>query len=269
MLYGAIGAAVLAVVAVLAYLFIPRTQPAPPDPVPQPQAPVAQTPKNEPPPGMVLIPAGTFEMGRASDDPAEGPPHQMSVESFFMDKTEVTNEQYAEFVKETGHKAPDDWKDGTYPPGKGDFPVVNVEWLDARAYAEWAGKRLPSEVEWEYAARGTDGRRYPWGSEPRPDAAFTKESGVKSAQPVGSAPAGVSPFGMLDMNGNVWEWCEDTFHVYPGSTYQAKAEELRFKIIRGGSFESEQKVTDAITRNWVDPAYIKPTIGFRCAKSLE
>jgi formylglycine-generating enzyme required for sulfatase activity len=223
----------------------------------------------EAPAGMVLIPAGAFEMGRTSVDLAEGPPHQVSVSAFFLDKTEVTNERYAAFLRARGHAPPPNWTDGNYTPGTGDFPVANVTWLDARAYAEWAGKRLPTEAEWEYAARGTDGRTFPWGTEPRPEAAHTKETGIKKPQPVGSMPAGVSPFGAFDMIGNVWEWCEDGFRLYPTSTFQVKPSEQMHKIVRGGSFESDQDEVNAFTRYWYDPEKPDHRIGFRCAKTVE
>jgi serine/threonine-protein kinase len=262
------GAALAAVVLVggAIYYFAAGEREEAPQPISQ--APEPPRPP-EPPPGMVLIPGGTFEMGRNSGDPAEGPPHPVSVSAFFLDRTEVTNEQYAAFLREKGHAPPATWKDGTYRAGTGDFPVTDVSWLDARAYAQWAGKRLPTEAEWEFAARGTDGRLFPWGNDPRPDAALTKETGIRMQQPVGSMPGGVSPFGAFDMIGNVWEWCEDGFKLYPGSTFEVKPSEQMYKIVRGGCFESDQGEINAVTRFWYDPAKPDHRIGFRCAKSVE
>jgi serine/threonine-protein kinase len=222
---------------------------------------------------MVLVPAGEFLMGRDdAKDPAEGPQHKRTVDAFFIDKNEVTNEQYLEFVKASNYSPPSHWKDGTYPAGQGDFPVVNVSWNDARAYAEWAQKRLPSEFEWEYAARGTDGRLFPWGNEARIDAAVSKEIGLKTPQPVGSMPAGVSPFGVFDMYGNVWEWCENTFIPYPNSTYPMTERDKGLKMLRGGAFSSEQSGNDQTTlttRSAQEPGWKDPRVGFRCAKSVQ
>jgi eukaryotic-like serine/threonine-protein kinase len=236
-----------------------------------PQPPIEQP--VEPPAGMVLVPAGSFQMGRdGAADTAESPLHTRTIPAFYIDKNEVTNEQYLEFVKAKNYPPPSHWKDGTFPAGQGDFPVVNVTWSDARAYAEWAQKRLPSEFEWEYAARGTDGRLFPWGNEPRTDAAVSKEIGLKTPQPGGSMPAGVSPFGVFDMYGNVWEWCENTFIPYPNSPYNMKETDKGLKMLRGGSFSSEQSGRDEVTlttRTAKEPDYKDPKLGFRCAKSVE
>jgi serine/threonine-protein kinase len=260
-----LGAFVVVAVGVLAAwlggLFTPAPKAVAPPPPPEQTGPPA------PPPGMVYIPGGTFKMGRESGDVYEGPPHDVTVKPYFLDKTEVTNKQYAEFVQATGYSPPSDWVNGTFQVGTGDLPVVNVEWKDARAYAEWAKKRLPTEAEWEYAARGTDGRLYPWGNDWVPGNAYTKESGLKTLQPVGSSPNGASPFGILDMAGNVWEWCEDNFAPYPGSTAEPK--DLTFKIIRGGSLGDDKTKAMATYRNWVPPERRYEALGFRCARSIQ
>jgi serine/threonine-protein kinase len=220
-----------------------------------------------PPPGMVLIPGGTFEMGRESQDPYEGPPHEVVVKPFYLDKTEVTNKQYAEFVQATGYKVPTHWVNNAYPVGTGDLPVVNVDWADARAYAEWAKKRLPTEEEWEFAARGTEPRLYPWGDTWVSGNAYTKESKLTTLQPVGSVPSGASPFGILDMSGNVWEWCNDNFKPYPGS--KGETRDANFKIIRGGSLGNEKAEATTTYRSWVPPERKYDALGFRCARSVE
>jgi serine/threonine-protein kinase len=224
------------------------------------------------PPGMVLVPGGTFTMGRdAAPDVAEGPARPVTLSAFLMDRSEVTNAAYAEFVRATGLPAPRHWKNGVYRLGEGDYPVVNVTWRDARAFAEWAGKRLPTEEEWEYAARGTDERLFPWGSNPSFVAAVTKEGGWKGPQPVGTCPEGVSPFGLADMYGNVWEWCESTFRPNPNSEYSPSARDAAIRMLRGGSFDSEQTGPRAVTvttRSAQTQEYKDPRVGFRCAKSL-
>ncbi len=206
-------------------------------------------------------------MGNNSGDLYERPAHEVAVPPFFIDKTEVTNEEYAEFVRATGYAPPPDWENGTFKVGMANRPVVNVTWNDALAYAEWAGKRLPTEAEWEFAARGPDNRLYPWGNEWVPGNAYTKESGLTTLQPVGSAPQGASPFGILDMAGNVYEWCNDNFAPYPGS--DAEPKDLTFKITRGGSLGDDKNKAMATYRSWVPPEQRYEALGFRCVKSAQ
>jgi eukaryotic-like serine/threonine-protein kinase len=267
MLWAGVAAAAILLLGGAAYMLRPGTASVDtPPPVVEPNE--APTPAAVPD-DMVLIPAGSFKMGRDTKDAAEGPPHDVSVASFYLDKTEVTNEQYARFVKEKNYPAPASWQGGTYPLGQDDFPVTDVSWLDARAFAKWAGKRLPTEQEWEYAARSSENLTYPWGSDPRPEAAHTKEGKITTPQPVGSLSAGVSPFGVFDLVGNVWEWCEDGFTVYPGSKYEPTPVDPGCKIIRGGSFATSLEEATASTRNWKSPEYKDQRLGFRCAKSAE
>ncbi len=127
-------------------------------------------------PGMILIPGGTFKMGRDDGSDYEKPAHEVTAKSFYIDETEVTNEQYTEFVRVTSHPAPSHWANGSYPAGEAKFPVVNVSWYDAKAYAEWAKKRLPTEEEWEYAARGKENLIYPYGNEWKPKFSVAAES---------------------------------------------------------------------------------------------
>jgi len=263
----AVGAVVVIVVGLaIAYFagaFSRTPSPAGP-PVAGPSVPANPS---EPPPGMVLVPGGKFMMGREGGDEYEGPSHEVEVKPFFMDKTEVTNKQYAEFVQATGYKAPSGWANNTYKVGTGDLPVDTVDWADARAYADWANKRLPTEAEWEYAARGTDGRLYPWGMDWIPGRAYTADSKLLTLQPVGSEPDGASPFGVLDLCGNVAEWCSDNFSPYPGST--AVPKDLTFKIVRGGNLGSPKERATTSFRNWYPPEKSVEGLGFRCAKSVQ
>jgi serine/threonine-protein kinase len=220
-------------------------------------------------PGMMLVMGGTFNMG--TDDPklddkwaAWKPAHPVTVKNFYMDEKEVTNEQYARFIRQTGYSAPPNWKDGTYLPGESQLPISNVSWYDAKNYATWAGKRLPTEAEWEYAARGTDGRIYPWGSEWSDQRSNSGEQQKGRPVAVGSYPKGASPFGILDLAGNVSEWVQDDFALYQGS--HAKKQQEGFKVYKGGSYAypKEQQVTFA---RWSDlPTEKFPYVGFRCAK---
>ena len=181
--------------------------------------PVEATPTPIPPPpsavgaAMIAIPAGEFTMG--SENKIERPPHTVFVDAFEMDQFEVTNEQFEKFVAETGYvtdaeKAGDtSWR--YWAQGKPTHPVVKVSWNDAKAFCEWAQKRLPTEPEWEKAARGTDGRTYPWGNNWDANKANTKEAGYRGTTTVGSFPDGGSPYGVMDMAGNVAEWTSDWF----------------------------------------------------------
>jgi serine/threonine-protein kinase len=220
----------------------------------------------DPPAGMVLIPGGSFIMGNnASDDEAEKPEREVSMKAFYIDQYEVTNEEYYKFVRDTKREPPPGWVNGKYPEGKDKYPVVNVNWSDAAEYARWAGKRLPTEEEWEYAARGKEDKRlYPWGNNFDPKYANAKETGKNAAMPVGNFLAGATQPGALDMVGNVAEWTGSDYKPYPGS--KARSSLPGFKMVRGCSFSCGE--TDLIlTRRYSEPADTRrPELGFRCAK---
>ena len=219
-------------------------------------------------PGMVYVPGGQFTMGTDDGDEYEKPAHRVSVRPFFIDAHEVTCKQYAEFIKATGHQAPPEWTNGTYPSGYGRRPVTGVDWYDAKAYASWAGKRLPTEEEWELAARGFDQRKYPWGNEWRSQSANAGEFSAGELVDVGSYPEGKSPFGALDMVGNAWEWTTSDLKAYPGARLSRPHGER--KIIRGGSWVRDSPPDWTTTfRGFAAPGggndYSKT--GFRCAKN--
>jgi formylglycine-generating enzyme required for sulfatase activity len=202
-------------------------------------------------PEMILIPAGEFTMGSdpgldqdASAD--EQPQHTLYLPDYYLAKTTVTNDQYAAFVQATGHASPYGWQGGKSPRGREDHPVVNVSWHDAQAYCTWlaeaTGKpyRLPSEAEWEKGARGTDGRIYPWGNQWDAAQCNSRESGNGDTTPVGDYPEGASPYGLLDMAGNVWEWTGSAYKDYPhdmdGDREDLEASDDVRRVLRGGSF---------------------------------
>jgi formylglycine-generating enzyme required for sulfatase activity len=174
--------------------------------------------------------------------PGEEPRHAVEVACFELGLTPVTNEQYASFVAATGHAAPLHWRDGAVPAGLGDHPVTCVSWHDARAFCAWAGGRLPTEAEWERAARGDGDRPYPWGTA-QPDerlATFGRGTKRRSTTPVGAHPLGAGPFGGQDLAGNVWEWASSAHRPYPyrgddGREDPASPEE---RVLRGGSYAS-------------------------------
>jgi len=185
---------------------------------------------------MVVIPAGPFIMGSEEYGP-ETPQRTVTLDAYYVDRYPVTNAEYKRFVDTTGHSAPQDWQGNQYPEGKADHPVQMVNWYDARAYATWAGKRLPTEAEWEKAARGTDGRRWPWGNEFDEAKAATWETSVihgTQTTPVIAHPDGASPYGAHEMGGQIEEWVEDWFDAHPGSTYHSMSYGRHYKVLKGG-----------------------------------
>lgn len=221
-----------------------------------------------PPSGMILIPKGTFVMGDdTSSNDAEKPAYQIKIEKdFYIDEYEVTNKQYAEFIKKTQYPAPPNWTNGQPPEGQENYPVTEVNWFDAKAYASWTKKRLPTEEEWEYAARGNTMFIYPWGNEFNINKLNSKEGKKKnSVLPVGTYSDGASPFGVKDLAGNVAEWTDSNFSIYPNS--KAKAEPGK-KVIRGGSYKDSKLQTTTTTRFVEFPATKLSTVGFRCVKDI-
>jgi formylglycine-generating enzyme required for sulfatase activity len=230
--------------------------------------PVTPTPTSAPAEeeAMVYIEGGEFIMGSDDHEPDETPQRKAYVDSFNIDEYQVTNAQYKEFVDDAGHPAPRNWKEGEIPEGKEDHPVTWVTWEDAKAYAEWAGKRLPTEIEWERAARGTDGRIWPWGDEFDSSKCNSAESGNKDTTPVDAYPDGASPDGVMDIAGNVWEWTDSWYDAYPASTHRSDRYGEKNKVIRGGSWFDDQSMVRGSARNKAEPTFMFSTIGFRCAK---
>ncbi len=223
----------------------------------------------------------------------ETPQHEVSVAPFYMDAHEVTNAEFAAFVEATGYEAEGDWRKYA-GEGREQHPVVNVTWHDANAYAEWAGKRLPTEAEWEWAARaGSDARWFPWGDTPDPDRANWRQEGESFFQGLGrmmfgrrihTTPVGSyepNGFGLYDMVGNAAEWCADPYAPYPGfaletwvftrhGPYDKDEAPLQGRVIRGGSWDSPNAVFVRITsRNVQAEDEASPRVGFRCVRSLE
>jgi serine/threonine-protein kinase len=235
--------------------------------------PAENVAKSQPaPPGMVYVPGGELLMGDDGGEEQERPAHKIAVNPFFIDRNEVTCEEYAQFIAATGHRAPSKWTGGHYPDGFANRPVTGVDWDDASAYAAWAGKRLPTEQEWEFAARGSDGRRYPWGSEWKPDAANAHTSNAGGMINVGTYPAGASPFGANDLAGNAWEWTATDWVPYPGGRLPEDDPALPkpLKVIRGGCYDSSQSFATATFRiGWPARGHsVYDNTGFRCAKDI-
>ena len=250
---------------------------------------VAERAKTEDPPrptpeprtrrDMVEIPGGEFSMGRndvsvetaSPYDLNQWPAHRVRVESFFIDRTEVSGAEYAEFVRESNYQAPEGWVGGAPPPGQEKWPVRNVSRHDAEHFAQWRSRRdgvqyrLPTEAEWEYAARARGKYRlYPWG-----DRWVDGGANVESESPgdAGSRRGGADDSAPADMIGNVWEWTSTVVSVYPGNRYVGiPPGQKNDVVVRGGSYQSKAVGGDAITatrRQWVPPTTKQPYIGFR------
>ena len=250
-------------------------EPVPPSPPPA----VSPSPEKDAPDNMILIPAGEFQMGTNATDNTDDnqatntplsnndarPQHVATTKAFYIDKTEVTNAQYKKFCDATGYAPPPHWKGGRFPEAQGDFPVVRVNWYEATAFARWAGKRLPTEAEWEHAARGTDARSYPWGNDWSTEKVVHDDSGPAS---VGSKPAGASPFGVLDMAGNAAEWTSSWFDAYPNSPTKQPDFGRTLKVVRGGPWYGGNNLNLTYYRLVGRPSSRNMWIGFRCAKDI-
>ncbi len=255
------------------------------------------------PEGMVFVPEGAFPMGASQKEivqflervypprilqserelelvlilvgyVSEIPRHVATTGAFYIDRTEVTNAQYKRFVDETDYRPPPHWQNETFAEGEADQPVTNVCFEEAAAYAKWAGKRLPTEAEWEKAARGVDGRFYPWGNAFDRNSCHHMRKTAAGTVPVGSYPGGASPWGVLDMLGNVWEWTDGWFVAYPGNertdTRAPYGETCR--VLRGGAWYQHdlKPVPIRVTfRLPVKPDMKGPDMGFRCAQDAE
>jgi len=287
------------------------------------------------PSDMILIPEGTFLMGSTKEDinalleldhnievqrlNNEMPQREVFLSAYLIDKYPVTNGQYKEFIEADGYKCKSFWSEIGWrylleaDPlnsedienilyGEADCPVVNITWYEADAFAKWAGKRLPTEAEWEKAARGTDGRLYPWGNEFDTKRLNCAEAKTEKPTSVTKYPQGQSVYGCFDMSGNVWEWTADWYdsQYYPympdqnpqgpqfpeEKPYSGQPEEvgvsiyklkpslnttlMACKVIRGGSWNGAGVVhVRCSNRDYDEPDFKNDTIGFRCAKSLE
>jgi len=220
---------------------------------------------------MVEIPAGTFSLGNDNSDPNEAPAQQMDLPAFKIDAYEVTNADFAAFVRASGYQtyreaqgSQQNWR-WAFKDGKDNHPVVFVTFDDAQAFCKWAGKRLPTEFEWEKAARGPKSFLYPWGNTYDATKFNGKDSGLRQTTSVGSYPA--NGYGVFDMAGNVKEWVNSPYLAYPGSNYKDSHYSASYRSIRGGGWFDEAKYVLSTNRNGGDPKITaNDDIGFRCAK---
>ncbi|GJL78435.1 MAG: hypothetical protein NPINA01_14240 [Nitrospinaceae bacterium] len=237
---------------------------------------------------MVLIPAGEFIMGTDKTDPEntqqkigtvkplyqdQHPERKVHLDAYYIDRYEVTNAEYKVYMDDIKYPDfPAHWVDGTYLEGKGDHPVNNVIWQEALAYCLWAGKRLPSEEQWEKAARGPDGLSFPWGNEYVKGKANVGIEGEKTTVPVGSKPEDVSPYQVYGMAGNVMEWTLDWYEAYPGNTHKDPRFGKKMKVLRGNGFQKAghyflDAYRYAFNRTEVPPDEYFENVGFRCVAS--
>lgn len=227
---------------------------------------------------MMLVPAGTFTMGSNSGEETSKPAHQIeNLPAYYIDKTEVTNAEYKKFCDETGRSTPpiQDWNK-EYFQMRPNAPVIGISFEDAKAFAEWAGKRLPTEAEWEKAASWDEAKKtkyeFPWGN--RFESANAAFNIVEPAD-VGKYPEGASPFGVLDMAGNVAEWVDSFFKAYPNSNAKDENFGEINRVVRGGHFDSKSSDRLKTTRRvWIPPGFTASPgtpsyIGFRCAISAD
>ena len=249
---------------------------------------------------MVLIPDGYFIMGSDSGKADEAPAHEVYLNSFWMDRYEVTNQEFHRFLMEINLTTPRYWENGLYPNGQAFYPVVGVRWKDAQAYCEWAGKRLPTEAEWEKACRGTSGQIYPWGDFPNPAMANAMilpdgpqsemwddawnllnqppGNNLPALKPVGSIPGGVSPYGIYDLIGNASEWVADYYnwdgYWLVSDTNPLVLEPTWNHVIRGsawlmpyGDLLGEHDINRCAARSSSHGDTRDVRAGFRCARS--
>ena len=237
---------------------------------------------------MVIVPEGVFPMGvpKAARDGGvdERPNHDVYVDTFYIDTYEVTNGRYLQFLTETGHRIPQHpsdpskglWKGNTMPESVVDLPVINVDWYDAKSYCEWADKRLPTEAEWEKAAKGPNDWRFPWGDVEPTDRHLNYNQvwhGEATLVPVGIYEPGKSPYGAYDMAGNVWEWVADWYdpqYYSKSPPSNPKGPETgTHKVLRSSGWQVETPQVRIFTRIKMDPLGRNHSTGFRCAKDVE
>jgi formylglycine-generating enzyme required for sulfatase activity len=240
---------------------------------------------------LSFVQAGPFVMGSDTGEPDERPAHEVYVEDYWIDQTEVTNGMYARCVQAGMCAAPLEFSSETRSVYYGlarydDYPVLHVNWAMAVAYCRWAGARLPTEAEWEKAARGLDGRLYAWGdiwdvrahrrlnfsdsSDPHGGSDPEADDGFPETAPVASFESGRSPYGLYDMAGNVWEWVADwyapDYYVHSVLTNPGGPGSGTLRSVRGGSWVASQLVFRTFNRNGIDPESHATGLGFRCAQ---
>ncbi len=235
---------------------------------------------------LILIPAGQFIMGTDKTDTEnthqkigtvkplyldQHPERTLELDAFYIDRHEITNKEYKRFIVETQFPDyPMNWQQNTFPEGLEDHPVTNIVWSEAFAYCAWAGRQLPSEAQWEKAARGADGQPYPWGEVYEKGIANMGIEGDRKTAAVGSYAKDKSPYGVFDMAGNVMEWTQDWYRAYPGNDFKDPRFGTKFKVLRGNAFQKAghyflDAYRYAFNRTEVPADDYFENVGFRCA----
>jgi formylglycine-generating enzyme len=223
---------------------------------------------------MVLIPSGEFIMGKNSSNQTDWQPeHKVNIDSFYMDKYEVTNKQYYEFCIKTNHPLPEFWGINQFKSSLDypDYPVVGVSYFDAEKFAQWVGKRLPTEAEWEYAARGgLTNKNFPWGDQAD---SVKVNYGKKYKNILKCGTFNPNAYGLYDISGNVWEWTSDNYgddyYKYSPAKNPKGPATGRFKVIRGGSWHSGGMCIQTYYRNGLSPSWVDFAVGFRCVQDVK
>ncbi len=218
----------------------------------------------------VAIPGGVQRMGSSAQQdawaqPQEMPQHDVAVPGYWIARWPITNYQYQIFVLATEHPPPPHWRNGTFPDGKQDHPVVNISWLDALSFSRWAEVQLPSEVQWERAARGAGTLLWPWGDEPPSPLHCNFGLKIANTTPVALFPKGATAHGVLDMAGNVWEWTSSLWLPYPYDPAGSREDEAGtgLRVVRGGSYDSPARQVRCACRAAINPAYGYDDVGMR------
>ncbi len=242
------------------------------NPTARPSSPSEITGKDGAP--LVLVPAGVFTMGSDGGDDDEFPIHRVQLDAFYIDKFEVTNGQFAKFVDAIQSEPPWGFEDQDTPVIRADHPVRWVSWFEAVGYCFWAGRRLPTEAEWEKAARGVDGRVYPWGND-HPTPVHAVYNRLKTVSAIGTREIGKSPYGVYDLAGNLYEWVMDWYEAdyYANFAYETGVNPRgpnsgTTKVQRGGSYANSSYRIRSSYRAKGDPLEQHQRVGFRCAQDI-
>lgn len=221
------------------------------------------------PPGMIMVQGALVSIGSDNRSANESPRHTVLIPAFYIDRFEVTNTQYEAFIQESGYPAPPSWGSRQAPPGQESYPVTNITWQEAYSYSTWAGKRLPTEEEWERVAQAANADNYyPWGMEFVSGMSNLFDSGVGTLRPIGQYQRDKSRIGCFDVMGNAAEWTASYYQPYSGNTVSDSRYGTAYRVVRGGSYLTKAKDVRISGRFPRNPTLRSGDIGFRCARDI-